>query len=86
MSFDVKFKVHNLIEGSSIMDKEKKKKIAKEAGKAAGVAGASAAIGAAYFAPDDTFWALNDYLGVDGSPLNRYINVMHITPFTQAQV
>ena len=65
------------------MYKEKKKKIAKEAGKAAG---ASAAIGAAYFAPDDTFWALNDYLGVDGSPLNRYINVMHITPFTQAQV
>lgn len=55
------------------MDKDKTKKIAKEAAKALGVTGASAAIGAAALAPDATLWGAYDYLGDYESPLNEYV-------------
>lgn len=55
------------------MDKDKKKRLAKEARKAAGIAGASAAIGASVLAPDDIVWGAEEYLGRDYSPLNRFI-------------
>lgn len=55
------------------MDKDKKKRLAKEARKAAGIAGASAAIGAAYFAPDDTIWGAYDHIGRYDSPIKDFI-------------
>lgn len=54
------------------MDKEKKKGIAKEAAKALGVTGASAAIGAAALDHWKTFDMLSE-LGQDGSPLQEHM-------------
>lgn len=51
---------------------DKKKKVAKEAAKALGVTGASAAIGAAALDPWKTFDML-DGLGQDGSPLQEHM-------------
>lgn len=56
------------------MDKEKKKKgIAKEAAKALGVTGASAAIGAAYLDPERTVWRLTDVAYPD-SPFDNLVS------------
>lgn len=53
-------------------NKEKKSKL-KEALKAAGVAGAGAAVGGAIMAPDDTVFALRELSSWD-SPLEDYTN------------
>ena len=56
------------------MDKDTKKKaIAKEAAKALGVTGASAAIGAAYFHPEATVWGLTDIAHPD-SPIDNLVS------------
>ena len=51
------------------MDKEKKNRVAKEAAKALGVTGASAAIGAAVLDPEATFDKIVDYGWENNSPL-----------------